>query len=334
MNSVPAQAATFNQSDGTHTVDSLILGTGSGDHDTYNLSGTGILEVGRYEHIGGLGPGTFTQTGGTNRVGYDLFLGNTNSGPGTYQLSGTGSLEVGRNEYIGYSGTSTFTQSGGIHTVNGTLFIGRGSSGSGTYTLTGGTLTVNGGIINNAGGTFHAGPGTTATVGGVGFINHGRLNGAGTIVGNITSDGIIAPGNSPGTLTITGDYTQSALGTLETEIGGLLAGTEYDVLNVTGTATLNGTLTVSLFDLGSGVFAPVAGNSFDILTAQIIRGTFRTVNLPALTSGLVWQIHYLTDAIGSTDVVRLSVQPVPLPAAAYLFGAALVGLAGLTRRRG
>ena len=36
---------------------------------------------------------------------------------------------------------------------------------------------------------------------------------------------------------------------------------------------------------------------------------------------------------GTTDVVRLSVTAVPIPAAAWLFGSAILGLVGVARRR-
>ncbi len=46
----------------------------------------------------------------------------------------------------------------------------------------------------------------------------------------------MSPGASPGTLTITGDYTQTSAGTLAIEIGGVTAGTQFDQLAVSGVA--------------------------------------------------------------------------------------------------
>jgi hypothetical protein len=158
----------------------------------------------------------------------------------------------------------------------------------------------------------------------------------GQFTGNLVNNGgTLAPGNSPGTTNITGNYTQSAAGIFAVEIGGLLAGTEYDVLNVSGTTSLDGTLNVSLFDLGAGLFAPQAGDSFDILTAEILSGSFSSLSYAALLDpNLSWQIDYLTDAIGTTDVVRLSVvSAVPVPGAVWLFGSGLLGLMSLVRRK-
>jgi fibronectin-binding autotransporter adhesin len=42
--------------------------------------------------------------------------------------------------------------------------------------------------------------------------NGGTLMGSGIISGNLTNFGLVSPGNSPGTLTVSGDYTQSQNG--------------------------------------------------------------------------------------------------------------------------
>jgi hypothetical protein len=325
------------QGGGTNSVENLDLGGNSGSNGSYNLNGGSLLPW--HVVVGSGGIGTFNHTGGTNSInlslGGGLSLGQYASSSGVYNLSGTGDLTV-KDEWIGTNGVGLFNQSGGTHTATGTMTLAVNAGSSGTYNLTGGTLTVNNGITNNVNGVFNAGAGTTATVGGPGFINHGILKGAGTIAGNVTSDGTVGPGNSPGALSITGNYTQSAAGIFAVEIGGLLAGAEYDVLNVSGTATLDGTLNVSLFDLGSGLFAPQAGDTFDILTADILSGSFSSLSYAALFDpNLSWQIDYLIDAIGTTDVVRLSVvaSAVPVPGAVWLFGSGLLGLMGLARRK-
>ena len=79
--------------------------------------------------------------------------------------------------------------------------------------------------------------------------------------------GAVSPGNSTGILTIDGNYTQGATGTLAMEIGGLTAGEQHDKLVVTGAANLDGTLEVLLG------FTPATDDSFDILDAAWVSST-------------------------------------------------------------
>jgi len=77
-------------------------------------------------------------------------------------------------------------------------------------------------------------------------------------------------------------------------LGGTTAGTQYDVLNITSTATLGGALNV---DLING-FNLTVGETFDIMDYSSETGTFATLNLPKLTGGDTWSISY-----NATDVV-------------------------------
>jgi hypothetical protein len=113
------------------------------------------------------------------------------------------------------------------------------------------------------------------------------------------------------------------------ELAGITRGSDYDALDVGGTATLDGALEVALF----GGFDPVAGSFFDLIRAETIIGQFGALSLPSLAS-LSWQLDHLIDAEGSTDILRLTaVQTVPVPGAVWLFGSALAWL-GWARRRG
>ena len=115
-----------------------------------------------------------------------------------------------------------------------------------------------------------------ATTGGAVNLLGGTISGSGTIGGSVSnSAGTTAPGNSPGILTIDGDYTQGAAGTLAIEIQGTTPGDQYDRLIVNGQANLAGTLDVSLTD-----FTPSNGDTFDILDFSSVSGNFDTLNLP------------------------------------------------------
>ncbi len=110
------------------------------------------------------------------------------------------------------------------------------------------------------------------------------LDGA-TVGIEIENNGQISVGASPGFATID-TFTQTVGGEWKVDLGGTLAGTEHDQLDITNTATLAGILDVSLI----GGFSPVAGDRFDIISAGLITGVFDTLNLPVLSSSLVWDL--------------------------------------------
>jgi hypothetical protein len=111
------------------------------------------------------------------------------------------------------------------------------------------------------------------------------LVGTGTVIGDLLNAGTIRPGTSPGTITVEGNFTQESSGILEIELGGTEPGTGYDQLIVTGTATMAGTLNVSLYD----GYIPQLGDSFTILPYGSRSGGFTTLNLP---EGYRWGTNY------------------------------------------
>jgi hypothetical protein len=85
-----------------------------------------------------------------------------------------------------------------------------------------------------------------------------------------------------GLLSISGNYTQTAAGVLDLGVGGANAGTDFDQLAVGGTATLGGTLNVSLIN----GFEPVPGDTFQVLTFGARSGDFVLENGMDLGGGL------------------------------------------------
>jgi T5SS/PEP-CTERM-associated repeat protein len=77
----------------------------------------------------------------------------------------------------------------------------------------------------------------------------GRLDGDGGFVlaDIVVEGGLLAPGSSPGTMTIGGDLTLTAGGVLEMEVNGAGLG-EYDILNVGGALDLSAGVTRFVFD--------------------------------------------------------------------------------------
>ncbi len=114
---------------------------------------------------------------------------------------------------------------------------------------------------------------TFSAPGGLTVFQNALLGGGGTINGNVVNSGVVSPGNSPGVLTINGNFTQTAEGTLLIE----LASTSiFDQLVVNGNASLAGTLQIESF----GGFVPQFGQQFDFLLANSITGEFDTIAVP------------------------------------------------------
>ncbi|MBI2481702.1 MAG: hypothetical protein HYV60_24565 [Planctomycetia bacterium] len=109
-----------------------------------------------------------------------------------------------------------------------------------------------------------------------GSINIGTgasLLGDGTIRGMLSSSGQIRPGNPVGKLVVSGDFTQSALGNLTIEIGGRDAATQQDRVEISGVATLSGSLSLTLVN----GFVPSVGDSFQVVTYGSRVGQFETL---------------------------------------------------------
>jgi len=132
-------------------------------------------------------------------------------------------------------------------------------------------------------------------------INGGALTGTGTINANVTNGGQVNPGgtDAAGTLTINGNYTQTTTGTLNVNIGGTTAGSQYGQLAVSGTAALGGTVNVALIN----GFQPALGNTFQPLTFASYTGNFGFYN------GIVLGNRLLLDPALNPTNLTLTVQP-------------------------
>ncbi|PTX94009.1 hypothetical protein DB345_20820 [Spartobacteria bacterium LR76] len=99
------------------------------------------------------------------------------------------------------------------------------------------------------------------------------LKGAGTIIGGVLNQGTVAPGNSPGTLAVAGNFTQTSTGDLQIEVASMSV---FDQLVVTGTASLDGTLAVQSYE----GFQFAYGQQFNFLHAGNITGSFDSITMP------------------------------------------------------
>jgi len=140
--------------------------------------------------------------------------------------------------------------------------------------------------ITLGGGTFDAGKTLTVT-------EDVTVTGSGSLDSNLVNGGLVSPGDSPGLITVNGDYSQQISGTLAIELAGTLSGTEHDQLVITGTAALDGTLDVSFVES----HVPEGGESYTIMSYADHTGVFSTTNLPALIAGLSWDLDYGSAAV-------------------------------------
>ena len=166
------------------------------------------------------------------------------AGSGTYYIGAGNTLVVGGNNLsTEVSGViADFNPCGcGLPGPGSLTKVGTGNlilSGINTYTgatvIDGGTLSVNGSILSSSGVTVNAG----GTLGGNGVVGNTTING-----------GVLAPGNSIGTLTVQGNLVFTAAASYMIEVSPVNA----DRTNVTGTANLGGATVAASFAAGTYV---------------------------------------------------------------------------------
>lgn len=142
------------------------------------------------------------------------------------------------------------------------------------------------------------------------------IHGSSSIEGNVLNQGSLGPGNSPGTLEILGDYIQDASAELLIEIAGTAAA-DFDLLNISGSVSLNGQLTIKFLN----GFLPTSDESFNILTASAITGTFANAATQVFIDNGVFDVTYTDQAITLNNFQVLTAS-IPEPdSAAVLVGA-------------
>jgi T5SS/PEP-CTERM-associated repeat protein len=236
-------------------------------------------------------------------------------GAATMRITNGGSLQTGE-AAIASSSTSSgdvlVSGAGSLWTVTGfALYVGGIANDTGFNQGGPATLTVaNGGLvlvselidiarlgkIVLSGGAVGVGTNANPAVNTLRVAADGLLIGYGRVQGQVivAQGGQILPGNSPGILTIDGNYTQEAGSTFYAELGGSDPGTSYDQVQVSGQATLAGNLQVRL----TNGFTPAVGQTFRILSAGSISGVFTSILEPSQVG-----ISLTSDATGVTVTV-------------------------------
>ncbi len=151
-----------------------------------------------------------------------------------------------------------------------------------TQIAVGASFTGTGSLVNDAGSTLTLVDGVLAT----------------DLAVLLENDGTLVIGTSPGQVAAT-DFQHSATGILEIEMMGTGLN-DFDRLNLTGAASLAGTLDLSLL----APYVPVLGDQFNFLSATAgIVGTFDTIlQPPTMPAGLEFTVNYFP-TIAQLEVV-------------------------------
>ena len=291
---------------------------------TFNLVGGAITAANGFSNTGSLnvsGSGTSTIVGnvlssgsyGRIAAGADLTITGNLENSSTASDLVTGGVNLG--QMWTFNGTTLNVTE--ALTNNNRFFI-RDNS---TVSARSATNTSNGEISLQVGAVLSATNGLT---------NAGLLEGVGAVNGILTSSGTVAPGNSPGTLTVAGDVVFTGTNNFITELDGLTysaaggAGT-YDRLAVTGT-TATFTAAGAIAPILRGISAPanntldpVIGDAFRVVTtanASGVSGAFSTVTDP--TSGMPTNTRF--DVLYGGNYVDLVLTPDDLSTFAAAYG--------------
>lgn len=211
--------------------------------------------------------GTITNAGVVRWTG----LGNLRVQGAIHNLP-AGLFDIQNNEVLDYTVGSpvvvndgTFRKSAGaLTTICQIPFLNRGrvEINSGTVSFSGTTFNDQGGVLALGGGTLQAAQPL--------ILTSGLLTGWGTVGTDLTNAGCIRPSRSNGMLTISGRCEQLMGGRMEFEVAGNDPGTNQSRLNITGAATLRGTIGV----LWSDGYVPSSGTNFPVLGFASRSGEF------------------------------------------------------------
>jgi hypothetical protein len=229
------------------------------------------------------GTGTVWQAGGQiNLTNTDLNVGGLFS-PAVGQMTISNGVTQARNVFVGGQGdgTGTFTMAGGTLIASNLevnaasrFFFNKGLVQTRSAAVASAPAFVVGDGTNTA--EFNLLGSTNAFTAGLRIASNSRLTGSGTIAANVTNSGVIAPGASAGRFDITGSLVLSNSSELRFELGGYTPATQFDFIRVTGSATLGGTLSLSLINNFPSVMTN--GASFTVLTnGTPLAGAFANV---------------------------------------------------------
>jgi T5SS/PEP-CTERM-associated repeat protein len=223
--------------------------------------------------------------------------------------------------YVGKQGEGKLNISQNGRVANQNAFIGFGPDSSGSVSVLNGFWN-----IQNHLSIGQSGRGSLTILGNghvgadeVEIGRRGRLHGRSKLTArNITNHGVIVPGQSPGTLTIEGNYIQGATGVLQIEFAGL-GPEQFDIVEITGNVALGGTLEMSFLD----GYAPSQGDVMNFLNiGGILSGDFTQIVFPNLRPGFEYETSF-SGGVYTMTALNDGVLAVPEPGAIVLLLAAI-----------
>jgi autotransporter-associated beta strand protein len=231
----------------------ITLGTAVSGSGGLTKNGAGVLTLGGSNSYAGetvvnagtlrMGAGASLPPAASLMINGGIFDLNGNSVAVSSLSGSSGSIALGTgNLTVDGAGNSTFgatiTGAGGLTKLGaGTLTLAGANTYTGPTNVAGGRLSVNGSLTSDV------------TVG-----SGGNLGGSGIITGTVVNNGTLAPGNSIGTLTVVGAYTQAAGSSYQVESNNAGQADRINVTGAPGRATINGG-TVSVV-AAPGIYAP------------------------------------------------------------------------------
>ncbi|MFZ5664193.1 MAG: autotransporter-associated beta strand repeat-containing protein [Pseudomonadota bacterium] len=248
-----------------------------------------------------------------------LTLTGANSYTGTTSITG-GSLQIGDGGTTGNLGTGNVSIAGGAQLLfnrGDALSLANVFGGAGTVQKNlANTLTLTGSNTNENGftGTFNVNAGTLVVNGVLGDLTNraatvniasgAALGGSGTIQGNVAvaNGGILSPGNSPATQTITGNLSLNDSSVLNFELAqaGIVGSGINDLITVGGNLVLDGTLNVTALDGFTAGFYRLINYGGTLTNNQLVIGTQPMGFSSELRTDIAGQVNILFNAGGQT----------------------------------
>lgn len=236
----------------------------------------------------------FDKEANINVSGGNIFLGQINNYGNIYWNEGDITL------YDDHSGDPTMINNYGF-------FIDKTDVSSNIKMATGNGTSIR--YFNNYGTYLKKNLISTVFFNGVSFTNkeNGILKGKGriTFANAIVNSGIVSPGDSVGVLNLELDYPSEPTSSVNIDIGGVVADTQYDRLAIDGNATLKGTLNIQLLD----GYIPDEGEVFEVMTFTSRTDTFDIVIGNEILNCRYFEVQY------SDTSVRLEVYGIEPPQA-------------------